>query len=515
MFEVELKFQIAAGGLSALRAALVRGRTQGQRLQALYYDTADRALARAGMALRLRKEGRRWVQTLKAGSDDHFRRLESNVSAGAAAAGQTPALDVRRHAGTQAGDALLALLHEAGDPPLQLRYRTDIRRTRRDLRVPGATIELAFDEGEIVAGDRRLPVHEIEFELKGAPMRPQAVAAPRGGEKTLGRPGGLLARGSVSSLFAVAGRWVARHALRLDVRSKAERGDRLAEGLERGAAVKAVAPRLTPQMPAADALRAMLRAALSQVLANAAEVADGGCEAEHVHQLRVGLRRLRSALRLFGDLSPGVDAAWQERLTEPFRRLGVARDIDALNASLLPRLREAGAPGLSLSAPADADDPGALVREAGFNALMLELLAFTAAAPDSDADAPRLSDIAAQRLQRLHRQTVADAKRFGKLEVALQHRVRKRLKRLRYGIEFVSSLLPAKALQRYSEPLRDAQDALGEYNDLVVAQGLFEARVLDAPQAWFALGWIAAQRPRAARRCERALKALKQAPRPF
>jgi len=487
MFEVELKFQIPAGDSSALRAALARGRTQGQRLQALYYDTADRALARAGMALRLRKEGRRWVQTLKAGSGEHFRRLESNVAAGSAPGAQAPALDVRRHAGTEAGDALLALLHEAGDPPLVLRYRSDIRRTRRDLRVPGATIEVALDEGEIVAGERRLPVRELEFELK---------------------------RGSIASLFAVAGRWAARHALWLDVRSKAERGDRLADGRERGAAVKAVAPALTPRLPPADALRAMLRAASSQVLANAAEVADGAYEAEHVHQLRVGLRRLRSALRLFGDLSPAVDAGWQERLAEPFRRLGVARDIDALNASLLPRLREAGAPTLTLSAPA-ADDAGALVRGAAFNALMLELLAFSAAPPHGNDEAQRLPDIAAQRLQHLHRQTVRDAKRFAQLEVALQHRVRKRLKRLRYGLEFVSSLLPAKALQRYLEPLREAQDALGEYNDLVVARSLFEPRVGDDPQAWFALGWIAAQRPVAARRCARALKALKDAPRPF
>ncbi|HEV8311781.1 MAG TPA: CYTH domain-containing protein, partial [Burkholderiaceae bacterium] len=102
MFEVELKFQVPEGALPGVRRALMRGRTQRQRLQAHYHDTADRALARAGMALRLRKEGRAWVQTLKAAGAHPLQRLEHNERVGAGPAGQAPALDVQRHVGSPA-----------------------------------------------------------------------------------------------------------------------------------------------------------------------------------------------------------------------------------------------------------------------------------------------------------------------------------------------------------------------------------------------------------------------------
>jgi inorganic triphosphatase YgiF len=487
MFEVELKFQVPEGALPGVRRALMRGRTQRQHLQALYHDTADRALALAGMALRLRKEGRAWVQTLKAAGAHPLQRLEHNVRVAAGPAGQAPALDVQRHTGAPAGEALLALLREAGDPPLQLRYRSDIRRTRRELRSAGARIELALDEGELVAGERRLPVCELEFELLS---------------------------GSLPALLAVAARWAVQHGLWLDVRSKAERGDRLAEGRERGEPVKSRAPELGRGTPPAQALRAMLHAGLRQVLANAAEVAGGDYEAEHVHQLRVGLRRLRTALRLFGDVAADVDAGWESRLAEPFRRLSAARDRDALAASLLPQLQADGAPALSLPAQA-GDDAAALVREPGFAALLLELLGFVAADAPPPESPGALDKLAAKRLQRLHERLADDAPHFCDLPDPLRHRARKRVKRLRYGLEFVAPLLRGKALARYLDALGDAQDALGAYNDLVVAHALFESSVAEHPQAWFALGWIAAKRPRVARDCERALKALAKAPRPW
>ena len=51
-----------------------------------------------------------------------------------------------------------------------------------------------------------------------------------------------------------------------------------------------------------------------------------------------------------------------------------------------------------------------------------------------------------------------------------------------------------KAVKRYLARLRPAQDALGLFNDLTVAEALFRSRVVQDPRAWFALGWLAAQR---------------------
>ena len=83
MSEVELKFQVPAHRRSAVEAA-VAGSAPGRRirLQAAYFDTPSGLLAGAWMALRLRKEGRVWVQTLKGALPDGagMTRAEHNVT---------------------------------------------------------------------------------------------------------------------------------------------------------------------------------------------------------------------------------------------------------------------------------------------------------------------------------------------------------------------------------------------------------------------------------------------------
>ena len=67
MTEIELKLQVPAGALAAVERALAAAPVTSVRMRAVYYDTPDSRLAAAGIALRLRQEGRRWVQTLKSG----------------------------------------------------------------------------------------------------------------------------------------------------------------------------------------------------------------------------------------------------------------------------------------------------------------------------------------------------------------------------------------------------------------------------------------------------------------
>ena len=484
MVEIELKFQVPAVQRAAVERALGTRAARTTRLRAQYFDTADRRLGMAGLALRLRQEGRRWVQTAKGGGDGALHRLEHEVWLPTQRG--VPRIDVTRHAGSGAGEALTAALGPDAPELLPL-FETDVHRTHRCVRVAGASIELALDLGVIRAGAAQQPVCELEFELLSGPL---------------------------ASLLALASRWARRHALWLDVRSKAERGDLLARGLRASPPATAVAPLLADDTTPDTALRTIVRSCLAQILPNAAALAAGCGEAEHLHQARVGLRRLDTALREFGAWSPAVDPAWRPALRQRFAALGQARDADAIGEWLQPALVAAGAPLTELPLEAGRSAAAAALREAHTNALLLELMAFAhgpSVASSEVAGAAgqeRLARPAAALLTRLHRLVEHDGARFLTLDDAERHRTRRRLKRLRYGLEFFAALFPAKAVCRYLAQLRPAQDALGRYNDAAVARDTFQRHLEHDARAWFALGWLAAGREQWLQDAARALAAL-------
>ena len=82
---------------------------------------------------------------------------------------------------------------------------------------------------------------------------------------------------------------------------------------------------------------------------------------------------------------------------------------------------------------------------------------------------------------------------FASLDIPTRHELRKRGKRLRYGLSFAESLLPAAKLRGYRKLLSRVQDVLGEINDLAMAKDYYQSCTATHPQAWFALGWISAR----------------------
>lgn len=532
--EIEFKFCIPADRLKAVEAALRRGTVVRTRLQARYFDTADQQLAAHGMVLRLRKEGRRWVQTVKATGDNALHRLEHNVDLGTA--GVAPGIDPLRHQGTPVGDRLAQLLADGGAPLVE-RQSTDIVRLTRDVRVTGpggAVVEMALDVGKVVAhagtpGQRESPVCELELELK---------------------------RGDVQGLVSLARRWSQQHGLWFGTVSKAERGARLLANLEVVPAVKAEAPRFPSEKDKRDGRaiqQAVVASCLAQMLPNASEIAAGSTDEEQVHQLRIGIRRLRTALRELAELDAAsglFDAAgWEPPLVEAFRALGALRDREQVVKLAQPQLRDAGAPDFDPLAGDDAAAnvpwPGDVVRAPAFQSVLVSLIGFTAATgpvhevPASNAEeeaataeetppapTPMSADDARRflrkRLQHLHELAVRDGQRFESLDTESQHRVRKRLKRLRYLAEFVAPLWgeaqgdkgrDKNAAEGYLKALRPAQDALGEFNDEAVALALYrEATARDA-RAWFAVGWFTARHAAGARACRKALEKIEGAPR--
>jgi triphosphatase len=238
----------------------------------------------------LRKEGQNWVQTLKMPGTNSISRIELNHPR------PGPILDLSVYAESDVESALSRI---KGD--LAVRYETDVYRLQRHIEHPAGLIELAYDTGVLRAGNLELPICEVEFELVS---------------------------GHVSAIFGMARHWQQDHALTLDARSKSERGDALAQlahtldhlhGKEQNqidARAQAIAAfwgpatahkvHLTPKHSDGQALRLIAEECLDQIIRNTAVLAEVdtagvylAASAEHVHQLRVSIRRLRSAWRLF------------------------------------------------------------------------------------------------------------------------------------------------------------------------------------------------------------------------
>lgn len=130
-------------------------------LEACYYDTADRALRRAGFAYRIRREAGQWVATVKgkgSSAGGLHTRQEWNVITEDCTASIKPFL------ATPVGERLQSVI---GQKALELLFITRFERRTLLVRTPdGSTIEAAADRGEIIADGKREAILELELELK-------------------------------------------------------------------------------------------------------------------------------------------------------------------------------------------------------------------------------------------------------------------------------------------------------------------------------------------------------------
>jgi triphosphatase len=486
MSEIELKFGVLPARAGAIDAALRRAGARRLMLESRYFDTPDRRLAEAGLSLRLRRSSGLWEQTLKAPAEGLGERLEENVLRPGRWGSEGPPLDPSLHDGTAAGKRLREVV-EKGEPAsdgIVTAHGCRIERRSIEIEAFGGRVEVAFDRGDVHAGTALAPVCELEYELKG------------------GEPRALIEFGKEA---------VREHGAWLSTLTKALRGDRLARGQTEGEPVKARPPVLDRRMDGAQVFRAALRACLDQVAANASEIGAGSRAADAVHQLRVGIRRTRTAWRELAPLCPVPGADWEAPLIEAFRALGTFRDRHTVVASLQARLAASGAPEPTLAASDEAEpaDPVEVVRAAAFQHALLDALALTLPVTGEPAarSASETLEFVASRLDRLHKQLKRAARRFEASTPADQHQARKRLKRLRYLGELTGSLFKAKPVERYLGRLAPAQDALGAHIDLLV--GLERARATaeaGEAEAWFNVGWLTAQLDASAVRCARALE---------
>nr|WP_277988814.1 CHAD domain-containing protein [Ramlibacter ginsenosidimutans] len=300
----------------------------------------------------------------------------------------------------------------------------------------------------------------------------------------------------------------------MDPLSKSAAAWRLADGVQQAPAVQAEA--VQPQDSAQALLAAILDAGLAQVLGNARELAAGNGGDEHVHQLRVGLRRVRTALRELGAWAPPGAIAQDlgDALHEVFGVLGEHRDRSTLLPKLRAELEAVGAPLAGWDAP--LPDVAAVVRSTDFQLPLLRLVALVQelhAGASGGLKGARKD--ARARLHKLHRKTLRDGRKFRALAAPQRHQVRKRLKRLRYLSELVRPLFDGKAVDRYVASLKQLQDALGAYQDAAAGRQMFAQHATEDGRAWFAAGWLTAREEELAADCERACRKTSGDVQPF
>lgn len=518
MLERELKFHVPTRQRAGLKTRLRKLEADAIELHAHYYDTRDQALARAGIALRVRREGDAWVQTLKTPGPDELSRIEWNHPR------PGPTLDLAVYDDTHVGPLIARSAAR-----LRCRYATQVVRLKKVVPTATGTAELAYDEGAIMANGIVLPIHE--FEIEGI-------------------------SGDTADLFALSRLWLRRHRLIIELRSKAARGDALAElavdqppgsawgsdsisqgkragrarqpnalQVERLAApVRAASPCLPADIGLGAAYLECANDCMSQIVRNSAFLAgvDGmkperSQRIDYVHQIRVGIRRLRTCWKLFGGTA-GAPETLREQLTQHFRALGQARDHDVIQTEVLPRLMQAGMPPDTAQAAVDTAGEGPsralLAASPDFQEPLLDLLEHLVLYGDalkSREEGKRAAPVLGKRLDRWLDRIRHDSDGFLEASWDSRHRLRKRVKRLRYGMEFTQGLMDSGRLAKLRNALVSAQKSLGHLNDLYVAAEYYRGDGARHPSAMFALGWLAATQDHEARASHVALQALASA----
>lgn len=449
--QVTLKLAVGENRHTALaKHPLLRNASDrdASHLVSIYYDTRRLTLSRAGVLLRLRRDGNAWRQTVKRQDVSHgglTRRPEWH----------SPYANHFEFSAVDDPDLRNWLQRDKLVGRLAAIFETNVRRTLWRIEPRhGVRIVAKLDRGWIASSGRRETISELELQLEA---------------------------GGVDDLYDFAMQLAQRQPLPPLLLSKAERGYRLFQGSP-AQAVKAGPVAINPDATPLEAFRLIALDCLSHLQHN-----HGGAIAsddpEYVHQMRVATRRLRAAMRMF---RPVLPEDFADRLVAPMRdlmrTLGQARDLDVLMTEIVAPVAAAlrDEPRLTDLAGAITDRLYAarnhtrhVLQQPGYGQLLLTASALLQnapfVAPPAEGDVPSLLDFADHRLRRLLKRVHALASAARAEDPASLHELRIAIKRLRYAIEFFGPMIPGQAGEKLVRRLAGLQDELGQLNDLASA----------------------------------------------
>jgi triphosphatase len=477
--EIELKFAVSKSGL---RQALtlpwlkrIAGDNTKQELVSVYFDTRDLALRDHGVTFRVRRRGEQRLQTIKANSGMPMTRSEWEAEIDR----DRPRLELARHT------ALAPILTDKIAKHLKPVFETRVERTVMPLHIGRSEIELALDHGRVATAQDSIEIAEIEIELK------------EGERADVAR----LARNLANEIPIM---FVAR--------TKAEWGYALLEGTV-NASKSAEAVALAPSATTADAFVIIRFCCLRQIANNAFAVRQG--DPEGIHQMRVGLRRLRAAISLFKDILPGKETSGiKNELKWLTEQLGPGRDIDVfIGKTVAPYLERH--PDRSefklLAHHLERERRGtfakarAAVESDCFRRLLLDCaLWFVDGEWRSDTNSLKCAvrersakTFAEEELARRIRKVVKRVRKLERLDAMKRHKLRIAVKKVRYAREFFASINPngrrRKTRRKLDGAVKQLQSALGRLNDMRVhvhrAHDFARANI--ASKKAFAVGYLA------------------------
>ena len=459
--EIELKLALPEDAQrNFLRHPLLKQATHKQtyRLVNLYYDTPALDLRKRGIALRLRAQGKFWLQSVKCAG----KRAGGLSSRPEWETPYTGSFDFSAIDNTAVCDWLDRPKIRTRIAPI---FETNFQRIAWTFElVRGTRIELALDRGWIAAGGRREAISEVEIELKV---------------------------GDETQLFDLAHALAERIPLSLAPMSKAERGYRVFQQIP-AAPVRAAPILLTAGDTPTEAFRTIALSCLDHLQQNHAG-AVASDDAEYIHQMRVATRRLRAAQRLFGPLLPADFAApLLLPLSELMLVLGQVRDYDVLLTEIAEPVLQALSEEPRLAALvgviterrfAIRQEALRLLRAPRYGSNVLQVLTTLhglgtkiGAGETAQVDTPPATEtsltllgFAENRLRRLRKKVTQLMAQARVDDPPTLHALRIGIKRLRYALEFFAPLAAPKAMQRLLVRLTELQGTLGQINDLANA----------------------------------------------